>query len=136
MRHLPTIEALRDWRQEVGGESLGFVPTMGALHAGHRTLIEQSVAENDHFEYSVFDLMSGERVSNERKRALPVVEYERAMRFVPAAQSWYKWVQVLGAEVEFDVNIEQTIRKALDRVAQARETRAQGTTVRTVAAAS
>jgi hypothetical protein len=96
--------------------------------------VEKSVAENDHFEYSVFDLMNGQRVSNDRKRALPVVEYERAMRYVPAAQSWFKWVQVLGAEVEFDTNIEQTIRKAQDRVAQARETRAQGTVVRTVAA--
>lgn len=32
-------------RQE--GYSLGYVPTMGALHEGHRSLVERSVAQND-----------------------------------------------------------------------------------------
>ena len=54
MQHLPTIEALREWRHQVGGESLGFVPTMGARHSRHRALIERSVAENDHTLVSIF----------------------------------------------------------------------------------
>lgn len=54
MRKLATIEALREWRLETEGNSLGFVPTMGALHAGHATLIEQSVEENDHTLVSIF----------------------------------------------------------------------------------
>ena len=44
---------LRDWRLKAVG-SVGFVPTMGALHAGHAALIERSVAENDLTVVSVF----------------------------------------------------------------------------------
>lgn len=54
MRKLATIEALREWRLETEGNSVGFVPTMGALHAGHATLIGQSVEENDHTLVSIF----------------------------------------------------------------------------------
>lgn len=36
------------------GHSIGFVPTMGALHAGHISLVERSVADNDVTVVSVF----------------------------------------------------------------------------------
>ncbi len=44
-------EALRAGRN---GKSVGFVPTMGALHAGHASLFERARAENDLFVASVF----------------------------------------------------------------------------------
>lgn len=43
---------LKDFRKE--SYSIGFVPTMGALHEGHVALIEQCVAENDICIASVF----------------------------------------------------------------------------------
>ena len=44
--------ALDEFRNE--GKSIGFVPTMGALHAGHASLVERSVKENDVTVVSVF----------------------------------------------------------------------------------
>jgi pantoate--beta-alanine ligase len=56
------IEVLRDpaaaeaWcaRVRSGGRSLGFVPTMGALHAGHLALVRAALEENDEACVSVF----------------------------------------------------------------------------------
>lgn len=48
-----SIAELRVWR---GGcaDILGFVPTMGALHAGHRALLDRMRAECDHAVCSIF----------------------------------------------------------------------------------
>lgn len=54
MQNLATIEALRSWRREVGEESVGFVPTMGALHEGHLELVKRSCSENTHTLVSIF----------------------------------------------------------------------------------
>lgn len=41
-------------REKNNGRSIGFVPTMGALHEGHISLVERCVAENDICIVSVF----------------------------------------------------------------------------------
>jgi pantoate--beta-alanine ligase len=46
------IEASRRWRRE--GDTIGLVPTMGALHAGHMSLVDGACQENRRVVVSVF----------------------------------------------------------------------------------
>ena len=51
-----TVEEVREivskWRKK--GDTVGLVPTMGFLHAGHQSLIKKSVEDNDRTVVSVF----------------------------------------------------------------------------------
>jgi pantoate--beta-alanine ligase len=51
---LRTVAECRAWRAAAGRRHVGFVPTMGALHAGHGTLLRRARAENDLVLASVF----------------------------------------------------------------------------------
>ena len=56
MKIISTISELQQElsAQRKAGKSIGFVPTMGALHQGHASLVKRSVAENDVTVVSVF----------------------------------------------------------------------------------
>ena len=45
-------EKIKEWKKE--GLTIGLVPTMGALHAGHKSLIDKSVSKCDKTVVSVF----------------------------------------------------------------------------------
>ncbi|GIV28369.1 MAG: pantothenate synthetase [Bacteroidia bacterium] len=51
---LKTAKELLDLRNSQKNKSIGFVPTMGALHQGHLELVKHSIVENDFTYVSIF----------------------------------------------------------------------------------
>lgn len=54
MKVVNSVKALREELAKVAQPGIGFVPTMGALHAGHRSLVERARRENATVVVSVF----------------------------------------------------------------------------------
>ena len=51
-----TVEDLQNHiaQQKQNGQTIGFIPTMGALHQGHISLMKQSISQNDNTVCSIF----------------------------------------------------------------------------------
>ena len=54
MTVLRSLLELNEWRAQISEQTLGFVPTMGALHRGHISLVEQSLSMADHTLVSIY----------------------------------------------------------------------------------
>ena len=54
MQILRTIQELKAWRKALNTNDIGFVPTMGALHNGHASLIQRATSENSAVIVSIF----------------------------------------------------------------------------------
>ena len=56
MRIIRSVSEIQEWSSDErrAGKSIGFVPTMGALHQGHAELFRRSVAENQRTVVSIF----------------------------------------------------------------------------------
>ena len=53
MKTISSISQFREWRKEIT-ESVGFVPTMGALHKGHLSLVQKSNETCNHTVVSIY----------------------------------------------------------------------------------
>ncbi|HZG77024.1 MAG TPA: pantoate--beta-alanine ligase [Paenibacillus sp.] len=93
-----TIEAYKQYLSGLGGgRSVGFVPTMGFLHAGHLSLVERAKRENDVVVMSVFvnPLQFGpnedfERYPRDEERDLALMESAGVdAAFLPTVEEMY-----------------------------------------------
>jgi len=98
MKIIRTIEDLKEWRSRTS-ESVGFVPTMGALHEGHSTLIKKAVEENEYAVVSIF-VNPTQFLASEDLSTYPKKE-----------DSDKKICELLGVEVLFMPNIEEMYSK-------------------------
>ncbi|AQQ70395.1 Pantothenate synthetase [Limihaloglobus sulfuriphilus] len=100
-------------KARTSGKSIGFVPTMGALHAGHVSLIEAACSRTDYVVVSIFvnpvQFSPGEDLENYPR----TLEDDRAkcqsagadLIFVPSVKEMYpdklqSWVEVEGQLTE------------------------------------
>lgn len=99
MEIIRTVKRLQEALEapRLKGQSIGLVPTMGALHAGHRSLVERACSENDVTVVSVFlnptqfnnpeDLRTYPRTEEADCAMLEAVGADFA--FVPTVQEMY-----------------------------------------------
>ncbi|AZV47073.1 pantoate--beta-alanine ligase [Nautilia sp. PV-1] len=102
MKILNSPKEAIEFRKALNG-SIGFVPTMGALHEGHLSLIEKAISENDFVVVSIFvnptQFLPGEDLDKYPRRL--EADFEICKRagvdavFTPTAENMYTKDEVL-----------------------------------------
>lgn len=106
-----TIIEIRNYlnHQRENGKTIGFVPTMGALHEGHLTLVKRSKTENDISVCSIFvnpiqfnnreDLLKYPRTLESDARMLEEIECD--VLFAPNLSEMYPDNEQVMLDIEF-----------------------------------
>ena len=97
MKVISTIKELKSVLDEcrAAGKSIGLVPTMGALHQGHASLVERAVKENDVVVVSVFVNPTQFNDKNDLKNYPRTLEADCAL------------LEKVGAEIAFAPTVEE-----------------------------
>lgn len=104
MEQFTTAKGLRTKLAELGSPSVGFVPTMGALHAGHISLVKRARAENDTVVVSIFVNPNQFNDKNDLKN------YPRT----PEAD--IEMLRLAGADIIFTPSVEEVYPKPDTRI--------------------
>lgn len=112
MKLIRTVQTIREQIKRIRDKKIGFVPTMGYLHDGHLSLVEQAKKENDLVVMSIFvnPLQFGpnedfERYPrNEQKDAKVAKEKGVDILFMPSVEEMYPE----------DMSIQMTITNGTD----------------------
>lgn len=100
MKKIESTAALKSEIRKQKGKSIGLVPTMGALHAGHTSLVEQSSRDNDITIVSIFvnptqftdttDLVKYPRTMDKDLDILSDILAKEDIVFTPGADDIYR----------------------------------------------
>ncbi len=111
MNVVKTVDDVRRVRGAVAG-SLGLVPTMGYLHAGHLSLVRRARAENEHVAVSIF-VNPTQFGPNEDLAAYPR-DLERDLRLLEEAGADFVWTppveEVYRPDFQTYVTVENVTR--------------------------
>ena len=108
------FESINEFQTEIeslkaNGKTIGFVPTMGALHEGHLALVKQSVSENDCCIVSIFvnptqfnNLSDLEKYPRDFNKDVKLLKSEKCdIIFAPKAEDMYN-INELKNRFDFD----------------------------------
>ncbi|MBS0011982.1 MAG: pantoate--beta-alanine ligase, partial [Bacteroidales bacterium] len=109
MKQVDSAAGLKNEISRLNGRSIGMVPTMGALHAGHVSLVKRSVDENDITLVSIFvnpaqfndvrDLEKYPRTMNADLALLSDILGPDDIVFTPEADDIYRDEQLPGIDL-------------------------------------
>ena len=119
MQVFKTVKGIQDYLKKLSPKSIGFVPTMGALHVGHISLIEASKKENKITVCSIF--VNPKQFNNQDD----LIKYPRNIDadleklshancdvvFIPSVEEMYP----VKMEKEFDFGILSTVMEGEHR---------------------